>query len=149
MLSMADEGFLGWDDEIEKDGAEFVVLPEGDYDFQVTKLERTTSNTSGAPMAVLELKLDKATITDRLVLMRSAEWKLTSFFVCIGLRKHGERYKPEWNKVVGARGTCRVAVEDWKDKNGNMRKQNKIKSYLEPTDVVPFDVPSVEEDALL
>ncbi|MFD2089604.1 hypothetical protein ACFSND_31290 [Brevibacillus brevis] len=31
---------LGWDDEIQKDGGEFIVLPDGDYNFTVTKFER-------------------------------------------------------------------------------------------------------------
>lgn len=31
---------LNWDDEIEKDGNEFVLLPEGDYDFTVESFER-------------------------------------------------------------------------------------------------------------
>ena len=31
---------LGWDDEIENDGPEFIVLPEGDYSFKVIDFER-------------------------------------------------------------------------------------------------------------
>ena len=31
---------LGWDDQIEKGGSDFIVLPEGDYDFVVTEFER-------------------------------------------------------------------------------------------------------------
>ena len=31
---------IGWDDQIEKDGPEFVLLPEGDYDFTVIDFER-------------------------------------------------------------------------------------------------------------
>ena len=32
---------LGWDDEIEKDSGEFILLPEGDYDFTVESFERS------------------------------------------------------------------------------------------------------------
>ena len=32
--------FLDWDDAIENDGQEFIVLPEGDYNFTVTDFER-------------------------------------------------------------------------------------------------------------
>lgn len=31
---------LSWDDEIRNDGPDYVLLPEGDYTFEVTKLER-------------------------------------------------------------------------------------------------------------
>ena len=31
---------LSWDDEIEKDSGEFILLPEGDYEFTVESFER-------------------------------------------------------------------------------------------------------------
>ena len=37
---------LGWDDEIENDGEEFTMIPEGDYSFQVAKFERARFNGS-------------------------------------------------------------------------------------------------------
>ena len=37
---------LGWDEPIENEGPEFVILPEGDYDFQVVNLERGRHNGS-------------------------------------------------------------------------------------------------------
>ena len=36
-----EEGELGWDDEIEKDHEPLVVVPEGDYDFEIVKLGNT------------------------------------------------------------------------------------------------------------
>ena len=35
-----DNNIMNWDDTIENDGQEFVVLPEGDYTFTVTNFER-------------------------------------------------------------------------------------------------------------
>ena len=31
---------IGWEDEIENDGTQWVLLPEGDYRFQVESFER-------------------------------------------------------------------------------------------------------------
>lgn len=31
---------MGWDDQIENDGQEFIILPEGGYNFTVTEFER-------------------------------------------------------------------------------------------------------------
>ena len=31
---------FGWDDEINNESSDFVLLPEGDYDFTVDKFER-------------------------------------------------------------------------------------------------------------
>ena len=35
-----DPNVMGWDDVLENDGQEFIVLPEGDYTYTVTGFER-------------------------------------------------------------------------------------------------------------
>ena len=53
---------LGWDDEIEKDGSDYVLLPEGDYDFTVESFERGRHNGSEklppCNKAMLKLRID-------------------------------------------------------------------------------------------
>lgn len=39
-MSNESEREYGWDDEIQNDGPEYVVLPDGDYNFKVTGFER-------------------------------------------------------------------------------------------------------------
>lgn len=34
---------LSWDDQIEQDSQEFILLAEGDYDFKIEKYERARS----------------------------------------------------------------------------------------------------------
>ena len=34
------DGVMGWEDDLENDGVVNSILPEGDYNFQITKLER-------------------------------------------------------------------------------------------------------------
>ena len=41
-----EERELGWDDVIENDSPEFVILPDGDYDFEVVDFERGRHNGS-------------------------------------------------------------------------------------------------------
>ena len=38
----------GWEDEIVNEGGDFVLLPEGDYDFTVAKYERARHGKSAA-----------------------------------------------------------------------------------------------------
>ena len=40
------EGELGWNDVIENDSPEFVILPDGDYNFEVVDFERGRHNGS-------------------------------------------------------------------------------------------------------
>ena len=89
--------FLDWNDSIETDGQEFVLLPEGDYNFVVTNFER-----GRFPGGQKVPACNKATITVQiqtndgiamvkfdLLLYRSLEWRISSFFRCIGQKKHG------------------------------------------------------------
>ena len=59
-MSETMEREFGWDDAIEKD-SEFELLPEGDYDFEVTGFERARHNGSDklppCNKAVLTIKL--------------------------------------------------------------------------------------------
>lgn len=131
---------LGWDDEISQE-TEFVVLPEGDYDFEVVKFERSRSKGSdkipASNMAVLDIKVtngkDATTVKDHLVLHTKMEWKLSQFFRSIGQKKQGETVRMNWNAVPGAKGRCKLIVEKYVNDKGETRENNKIAKYYDYT----------------
>lgn len=157
---MAEAKFLEWDSEITKDTQEFVLLPAGDYPFMVQGLEKglydgdSEKIGKGCPMAVLKIVVDggehgHASITDRLYLSTSMEWKLGSFFRCIGQKTHGKAYKMDWNNVIGKQGLCKVKVREYVGNDGQPKKTNQIDKYLEceavkaptaPKQDLPFEV---------
>lgn len=131
------QGFeLGWDSAIENDSPDFILLPEGEYDFTVKKFERERHNGSDkigpCPKAVLTLSIDtpqgEATVRKDLLLHSRLEGLLCEFFTCIGQRTHGQRVTMNWNAVPGARGRCRIGT--YTGKNGN--QYNEVKKFLEP-----------------
>ena len=127
---------LSWDDEIENDGNGFTLLPEGqECDFVVTKLEKGKSAALNAPMAILTVEasceLGSVSMRENLVLHTKMEWKICQFFTAIGQRKHGEKLRPDWSKVEGATGRCRLTVDTWTGRNGEAMKSNKVKEFLE------------------
>lgn len=134
---------LGWDDAIENDSPEFALLDEGDYDFEVTGMERQRYQ-GGAKlppcnMAVLKIRVNApdgrtAAVSHRLYLHTRTEGLLCAFFTAIGERKHGDRLVPNWNRVVGARGRCHVGVYT---SNRDGRQYNEIKRFLEPESETP------------
>ena len=143
---MADyERELNWDDSIENDGPEYSLLPEGEYNFQVVGLERKRYN-GGAklpacPMAELKIQINgpdntQALVNHRLYLHTRTEGLLCSFFTCIGQRRHGEKLTPNWSRVVGSTGRCKLGTREY---NGNT--YNEIKSFLEPEEA-PQTAPS-------
>lgn len=134
----------GWDDEISRDD-EFVVLPEGDYDFEVTGFDRSRSKGSDSippsNMAVLDIKITdgKSTVSvkDYLVLHTKMEWKLSQFFRSIGMKKQGETVRMNWSAVPGAKGRCKVIVDKYTNDKGQTRESNKIAKYYDYTAPTP------------
>lgn len=130
---------LGWDDEIEKDGGDYVLLPEGDYDFTVKSFQRGRHNGSEklppCPKAILTLTVwgpdNSVDITHNLFLHSKTEGLISEFFRAIGLKKHGEKLKMDWSAVTGARGKCHVFVDTYTNKNGNQAQSNKIKKFYD------------------
>lgn len=136
---------LSWDDQIENDGPEFVLLPEGDYDFEVTSWERGRHNGSEklppCNMATVYIKIEgtegSTTIKHKLFLHSKTEGILCAFFTAIGQRKKGERITMNWNAVTGSVGRCKVGIRKWKNDRGEELEFNEIKKFYEPTEGQP------------
>lgn len=132
---------LGWDDEIEKE-SDFVLLPEGDYDFTVTAFERARHGGSEklppCNKAIVHIRIDSpegsTTIKHQLFLHTITEGMLSAFFIAIGQKRHGEKVKMNWNAVVGATGRCKVCVDTYTKDNGEKGQSNKIKKFYDPED---------------
>lgn len=117
---MSDVRVFDWDDVIEYDGDErsFVTLEEGDYDFEVIKFERghytpsPEAKTPACNMAVITLKISTdegdCLITDKFPMASTMEWKISAFFRSIGLKKHGEKLRMEWQQALGCTGRAHV-----------------------------------------
>lgn len=134
---------LGWDDQIENEGADFVLLPEGNYDFEVTTFERGRFNGSEKMPPCNQANLiicitatngQSTTVKKNLLLHSKVEWKLCEFFTSIGQRKKGEKVSMNWNAVVGSRGRCEVTIRNWKKDDGTPMQSNEIKKFLEPVE---------------
>lgn len=133
---------LGWEDEIEKEGQEYILLPEGDYDFVIEKFERGRHNGSAklppCNKAVLYVRIDapegSVVIKHNLFLHTITEGMLSAFFTSIGQKKHGEKVRMNWAAVTGARGRCRVGIHTFIRSDKSEGKSNEIKRFLEPAE---------------
>jgi len=129
---------LDWDSEIESDG-QFVEL-DGDYNFQVTALERgrfpgsqklPACNKATLTLLVYVGPQQTATVRTDLILHKSLEWKLSQFFRCIGQKKHGERIAMNWDKVEGSCGRAHFKPRKYTDKNGKERSANDVDYFID------------------
>ena len=134
-------GELGWDDAIENESPEFVVLPEGDYDFEVTKFERGRHGGSDklppCNKAIVHIKIESdlgvTIIQNNFFLHSKTEGLICAFFTAIGLRKHGERFVMDWPATVGTRGRAKVGTRKWTNE-GREYISNEIRKFYEPED---------------
>lgn len=133
-----DKNIMSWDDVLEDDGREFVVLPEGDYDFTVTAYERGSfpggAKIPACPKATVTLDIDNdqgiATARVDLLLYRTLEWKIASFFRAIGQKKLGEKVSMNWGKVIGERGRAHFRPRSY-TKNGEERQVNDVVRFYD------------------
>lgn len=150
----AANGCMDWDDTLESDGKEFIVLPEGDYTFTVTDFERGRYPGSAKippcnkASLVLEVKTEDgiAHVRTDLILYRSLEWKISSFFRSIGQKQKGERLVMNWNRVVGSVGRAHIKPRNYTDRDGNERTANDVDRYL---DYDPEKMPGMTADGFM
>ena len=134
-----------WDDTITKDASEFIILPEGDYNFTVESFERGrhpgSDKLPACNKAILTLRIDTAEgttkLTHNLFLHSKTEGLLSAFFSCIGQKKKGEPLKMNWQKVIGATGRCKIGIHTY-TKDGEERKNNDIKRFYPKDDGPAF-----------
>lgn len=129
---------FGWDDVIEKDGGDFVLLPEGDYNFTVSKFERGRFNGSEkmppCNQAKLELTIHSPEHGDVIVfhnlfLHSKTEGLLSNFFSGIGQKKKGEKLKMNWSTVVGSKGRCKIKENKYTTSKGEERVNNQVQKF--------------------
>ena len=140
-----DNRIMDWDDVIENDGQEFVVLPEGDYTFTVTNFERGrfpgSAKIPACNKATISINIDNdkgvANARFDLILYRTLEWKIASFFRCIGQKKHGEKVVMNWNGIVGARGRAHIKPRTY-TKDGEERQVNDVDRFFDFDESVGF-----------
>ena len=138
-MSTFDNNIMDWDSAIESDGSQFIVLPEGDYAFTVTGFERGrypgSAKIPACNKASLTLTVElpdgqTATCKEDLILYRTLEWKLASFFRSIGQKKVGERVVIDWSKVLGARGRAHFKPRTYVS-NGTEHTTNSVDRYYD------------------
>lgn len=132
---------LNWDSTITSDGNDMEPLPEGIYDFTVRTVERARFEGSERMCPCWIARLDLVTIDkdgierhifDSLYLNTKAEWRLGQFFLAVGQKKKGEKTAMNWTSVPGAKVRAEITVNEYTDKNGVKRKNNRVAKYLEP-----------------
>ena len=130
---------MGWNDSIQEDGVVRTILKEGDYEFKVTGFERSRFNgsekTAPCNKAILTLEVESVegttTVRTDLLLTKSLEWKISSFFRSIGLKKHGQAVVMDWNKVLGSKGRAHLKVRQYINKYGETKECNDVAYFID------------------
>ena len=130
---------MDWNDAIESDGQEFIVLEEGDYNFRVTSFERghfpgsakIPACNKAAITVLVETPDGNASVKFDLILFRTLEWRISAFFRRIGQKKHGERLVMDWNKVLGSQGRAHFKPRNYTNNYGEEKTVNDIDRFID------------------
>lgn len=153
---MADKAY-SWDETVENPNeGEFTLLPDGDYPFEVTKLERgrheggSNSKVPACFKATVHLRVDGGdhgvTTIQRILFLHSKfDWLLCQFFAALGHRKHGEPLRMDWERVVGSRGMVRVSTRDYTTDKGEQRQANDVDRFIDPQDTPTPPTPAATQ----
>lgn len=145
---MNEEKFFDFDGIIENDGQlnEFKLLPAGDYKFTVEKCNKgfyekrnpDSKLKDGTPQVEVEMiatdgKGHSNYVRTKLFLCSSCEWRLSQFFRSLGMKKHGEQLRMDWDGAIGKSGMCRLSQRSYINKDGEEKFSNDVEAFLEPT----------------
>ena len=130
---------MDWNDSIQEDGNEYILLPEGDYNFLITAFERGrfpgSAKVPACNKATITAQVTTAegvaTIKFDLLLYRSLEWRISAFFRCIGQKKHGEKLTMDWNKVVGSIGRAHFKPRSYVNQYGEEKSVNDLDRFID------------------
>ena len=130
---------MGWDDTIQEDGQELILLDEGDYNFIVTNFERgrfpggQKIPACNKATITVQIETDKglSVIKFDLLLYRSVEWRISSFFRCIRQKKHGEKLTMNWHTVIGSVGRAHVTQRKYTNNYGEEKTVNDIGRFID------------------
>lgn len=128
---------LDFEGEISEESSGFTLLPEGDYDFTVNKVSRTRYSGGDNLPACNEVDVEisvwgangQYTLQKvRFFLVKKFEWKLSQFFLCLGIKKHNEPLRMRWN-IEGMNGKCKLEVRSYIKKDGRHGQSNEVKYF--------------------
>ena len=150
-MANVEQKAMDWDDVIKDDGEysgeETVVLPEGNYPFEVIKTEKSwydgSSKIPACNMAKVYLRVDggelgKTLCVENIYLLDRLEWKAAAFLRSVGMKKHGE--PTQWRKLVqcdGESGRCHVYVDEYTGRDGQTRQSNQVKNFFDKEEEKP------------
>ena len=133
----------------EKDPASYSIIPPGEYNFEVMDFKRTREpyrnkksniDIGDCPCREVSLKIydddghDFGGINDKLYLIDDADWKLKMFFSSIGMRKHGEKFRMDWEGAKRKHGRVKIknTVKDSTKTPGEKVIFCNVERYLDP-----------------
>ena len=151
-------GAIGWDDEVSDSGIsnnsaerdEFVVLPDGEYEFAVNKVERGSFGGSAKLPPCNQVKVGiivdggdkgRSFVYTRFYMHTKMLWKIYEFLTAVGLHKQGEgATRIPWNKVEkGMTGRCKIKTHTYND-----TQSNEVAKWIAPS-TAPKDSANLDD----
>lgn len=134
--------------DTEEQITEKLLLPEGDYSFEVVKAENKVSK-AGNEMIKLTLRVfpNEVDATPRMIfdyLMDALKFKLLHFCSATGMTEKYANGNLQAEDCIGKSGRCHITI---KEAEGKYQASNQVKDYLKKDQVSKPKDASVQPDA--
>ena len=152
-------GAIGWDDEVSasdageyEQKAEFAILPNGVYPFEVKVVERGSFKGSQKLPPCNKVRVGvlldggdagRGWSDHNFYMHTSTLWKIYQFLEAVGLRKKGDTTagRIPWEKVTkGMKARCEVKTRDW-----NGKTYNEVTKWLPDKDAEDAEEPELAD----
>lgn len=140
---------FSWDDNAQVQDSQFELLPNGEYDYEVTSFKRErfdgSAKMAACPVAVIQLRCTNAQASGtgfcRLFLNSKVIWKITAFFKSCGLLSpdtpEGTSFPMSlFEQVVGHTGKVKVTVTK-SESNGRTYENNEFQFVVPKASAAP------------
>lgn len=143
----------------DQDNLEFKLLPEGNYQFEVTKVATGIQNggkTNGSDIVDIDFKLfDETgelvgTNNERLIMHERTAWRVDTFLKSANFLVDGRPLQKDdavdlcEDTLIGLRGWCFVVQEPYTKKNGEEMTINRVKQWITNKDKLARNMPPVQ-----
>lgn len=128
---------------------QFRVIPEGEYEFCVTSLERREVEANERQPAHRKVEFTMeiydrgdriGKITDNIPMIGKFKWKYVQFGRSIGqiAPDQTKGILIDFRKVVGSRGKCKITVRKYTKRDGTTGESNQAEYLLPPAEDTSF-----------
>lgn len=144
-FAVGSDGVFNFDTPIIAEVREFVLLPEGEYPFMISNIEKkryepkaeSNAKLPPCPQIIVTFDVDggesgKAQVKANFYYHESTMWRLTNLFIGVGLAQKNQQFIPNPDLLLGKSGRMKLKHHTYPKENGGNGVINEFDRCIAP-----------------